>query len=210
MAKTYKVPYSAIYSVSGTGNDLSKDSGDCRAGKTSSRNYGTYAEFAGLNDIPADKITGITLYLQRVTGGANMTYSVELYYSVLSATPWSGDTLRVRTGYPMFTANRVSWTWQGQTGDTSGVYRTISIPVSLLQSLISYGWCIARRDQTRYITIGDVYLEVTTSEPEYSTVRIKQGDTLKEGMAYVKAADGTMRGCILYQKTEAGTMVLSP
>lgn len=207
MAKTYVVQYSSIYALSGSGNDLTQDSGDCRAGKSTSRNYGTYAEFSGLNNIPADKITGITLYLQRVTGGANMEYSVELYYSVLSETPWSGETLRVRTGYPMFRDNRVAWTWSGESGDVSGVYRTIDIPVSLLQSLIDYGWCIAHRDQTRYITVGDVHLEVTTSEPEYTPVRVKQSAGMMDGTAYVKAVDGTMRGCIIYQKNEAGAMI---
>ena len=211
MGKVYKIPTSFICSVSGTGNDLTQDSASTpyRAGISGSNHYGTYAKFSGLSAIDASKITKITLQIQRITGGTDITNNVELYYSVLSSSPDNGGSIRVRTGYPMFRDNRVSWTWVGQVGDTSPVERVINISLAQLTALINYGWCIAFRDQSRYLTIGELYLEVETTEPEYTPVRAKgTNGELVTGYAYVKGNDGEMHGCVIYQKDQSGNMVV--
>lgn len=203
MGKKYKITASS-HALSGTGNDLTPVSnGMLRAGKISSTNYGTYCTFAGLADIDQSKVTAIKLHLQRVAGDSDITYSVQLYYSVLSSSPGSGSSLRVRTGYAMFTTNRVSWNWEGNASDVGGEYRTITIPVSLFNQLKSYGWCISQRDQTRCIRIGDVYLEIETTEPEASPVRMKTASGLKTGNAYVKTASG-IKPVLVYRKTASG------
>ena len=211
MGKVYRIPASFICSVSGTGNDLSQDYGRTpyRAGINGSDHYGTYAKFNGLSGIDSSKITKITLHIQRITGGTDITNNVELYYSTLSSSPDNNGTIKVRTGFPMFRDNRVSWVWTGLPTDTSPVERTVNIPLSQRAELIAYGWCIAFRDQSRYLTIGQLYLMVETSEPEFSPVRAKGSDgNLVSGFAYVKGSDGAMHGCMIYQKNSAGSMVL--
>lgn len=211
MGKVYNIPTSFICSVSGTGNDLTQDSASTpyRAGISGSNHYGTYAKFAGLSGIDASKITKITLHIQRITGGTDITNNVELYYSVLSSSPDNGGSIKVRTGFPMFRDNRVSWTWVGLPTDTSPVERSVNIPLSQLTALINYGWCIAFRDQSRYLTIGELHLEVETTEPEFTPVRAKGSDgNMVSGFAYVKGSDGTMHGCIIYRKNSEGVMIL--
>lgn len=211
MGKTYKIPTSFICSVSGTGNDLTQDYAYTlyRAGISGSNHYGTYAKFAGLSTIDSSKITSVKMHIVRVTGGTDITNNVELYYSTLSSSPDYNGSIRVRTGYAMFRDNRVSWTWTGLPTDTSPVERVITIPLAQLTALINYGWCIAFRDQSRYLTIGELYLEVETAEPEYTPVRAKGTDgELVTGYAYVKGGDGEMHGCIIYQKDQSGNMIV--
>lgn len=210
MGKVYKIPTSFICSVSGTGNDLTQDSVSTpyRAGIGGSNHYGTYAKFAGLSAIDASKIVSVTLHIVRITGGTDITNNVELYYSTLSSSPGGDGSIKVRTGYPMFRDHRVSWTWIGLVTDTSPVERTVNVPLSQLTDLINYGWCIAFQDQSRYLTIGELYLIVETTEPEFTPVRAKgTNGELVTGYAYVKGSDGKMHGCIIYQKGQNGEMI---
>lgn len=173
MAKTYKITYSAKTAYRGDGNDLypNTDLDGYYAGKGPSYNYGTYCQFSGLSSISESTVTAITLHLQRLATGvlsSDITYGVALYSSVLSSAPSTSDSNRIRTGYEQFTTNRVQSNWVGDTSDTGGEYREITISTSLFAQLKSNGWCIAHKDQERKINIGDVYLTVTTSETDYT------------------------------------------
>ena len=108
----------------------------------------------------------------------------------------------------MFRDHRVSWTWIGLVTDTSPVERTVNVPLAQLADLINYGWCIAFRDQSRYLTISELYLEVETTEPEFTPVRaMGTNGKIVTGYAYVKGSDGKMHGCIIYQKGQNGKMI---
>lgn len=173
MAKTYTIHYSKKYAMRAGGNNLYSQSSpeSYFAGTNGNYNYGVVCFFSGLNNINANNVTSITLYLQRIVGGTNVTYSVDLYQSVLTNNlVESGDQLILRTGYPDFVDNREVFTWDGNDTDVGGEYRQISIPASLFNSLKTYGWAVAFRSNVlaRVINVGDVYLVVSTNETDYT------------------------------------------
>ena len=169
MAKTYKINYSVkeyFRSSSASSNTTYRQSNPEQylAGATTRYRCAVKCEFSGLSSINASRVTGITVSVQRVTGGSNITYGVALYGSVLSEAVEA--TLRV--GYPVFVTNREVCDWTGSSSDTSGVYRTYTIDKSLFTQLKNYGWALAYRNQTRTINVGNVYLTVTTNETDYT------------------------------------------
>lgn len=178
MAKTYTIPYSQKQAYQGTSANLGiiSDPTNYYAGDRKSGSYtyhhAVHCLFDQLSAINADNVTGITLHLQRLVGGSNITYSVTLYYSILSNSIAADDASgRLRTGYPIFTNNRVQWGWKGSSTDVGGEYREVSLSTDLFTALRDYGWAIAYHpsySENRYINIGDVYLEITTSETDYT------------------------------------------
>lgn len=127
------------------------------AGGATADRYGVLCRFGGLAGIDAARVTGITLYLQRLAGGSPMTYTVQLYGSVLSEAVDS----TLRAGYPAFTANREICDWAGDAGDTGGEYRAYPIAAGLFQQLRDYGWAVTYRGQDRRINVGDVYVVIS-------------------------------------------------
>lgn len=169
MAKTYRINYSVkewFRSSSATSNTVYRQSNPDQYLAGANRNYrcAVKCEFSGLFSINASKVTGITINVQRLEGGSNITYGVALYGSVLS----EAVEATLRTGYPVFTENRTECDWVGSSSDTSGVYRTYTIDASLFTQLRDYGWALAYRNQTRTINVGNVYLNVTTNETDYT------------------------------------------
>ena len=169
MAKTYRINYSVkewFRSSSATSNTVYRQSNPDQYLAGANRNYrcAVKCEFSGLSSINASKVTGITINVQRLEGGSNITYGVALYGSVLS----EAVEATLRTGYPVFTENRTQCDWVGSSSDTSGVYRTYTIDKSLFTQLRDYGWALAYRNQTRTINVGNVYLNVTTNETDYT------------------------------------------
>lgn len=127
------------------------------AGGATADRYGVLCRFAGLAGMDASRVTGITLYLQRLAGGSNMAYTVQLYGSVLSETV--DNTLRA--GYPVFTTNMAVCDWAGDAGDTGGEYRAYPIAAELFGQLRDYGWAVTYRGQDRQINVGDVYVVIS-------------------------------------------------
>ena len=127
------------------------------AGGAAADRNAVLCRFAGLAGMDASRVTGITLYLQRLAGGSNMAYTVQLYGSVLSETV--DNTLRA--GYPAFTANREICDWAGDAGDTGGEYRAYPIAAELFGQLRDYGWAVTYRGQDRRINVGDVYVVIS-------------------------------------------------
>lgn len=127
------------------------------AGGAAADRNAVLCRFAGLAGMDASHVTGITLYLQRLAGGSPMTYTVQLYGSVLSEAV--DNTLRA--GYPAFTANREICDWAGDAGDTGGEYRAYPIAAELFGQLRDYGWAVTYRGQDRRINVGDVYVVIS-------------------------------------------------
>lgn len=171
MAKTYTVHYSSKVAYRGATNNLAPQSGAAEylAGIRSDGQYkyGVYCRFNGLASINAANVTELKVYIQRIVGGANITYSVELYQSVLSSDP-ADDGNSIKTGYDIFTENRAAWVWNGNSSDVGGEYRNITIDKSLFNSLKQYGFALCHRSQQRTMNVGDVYVQVTTSETDYT------------------------------------------
>lgn len=170
MAKTYTIPCSkktAYRNESAYYTQYPYDTSNYYAGKNIDYVYGVNCLFSGLADINASAVTGITVHVQRKTGGTNITYSVNLYYSVLVSD--ASDSLE--TGSTQFNTNRVEWQWTSNEGTTDGEYREISLGTSLFANLRDYGFAVAGRpdrpDNNRWINIGDVYLTITTNETDY-------------------------------------------
>ena len=167
MAKTYEpIHYSLKQQYRGTGYTHSLRSGVTQylAGADSSYRYSVYCQFSGLKNINASAVSSITLYLQRLVGGSDITYTVDLYQSVLTS-QIKDD--RLQTGLEQFTINRTEFSWAGSSSDVGGEYRSITIPTSLFAALRDYGWAITYRNQQRRISIGDVYVVVKTTETDY-------------------------------------------
>ena len=127
------------------------------AGGATADRYGVLCRFGGLAGMDAARVTGITLYLQRLVGGSPITYTVQLYGSVLSEAVDS----TLRAGYPAFTANREICDWAGDAGDTGGEYRAYPIAAELFGQLRDYGWAVTYRGQDRRINVGDVYVVIS-------------------------------------------------
>lgn len=127
------------------------------AGGATADRYGVLCRFAGLAGMDASRVTGITLYLQRLAGGSPMTYTVQLYGSVLSEAVDS----TLRAGYPVFTTNMAVCDWAGDAGDTGGEYRAYPIAAELFGQLRDYGWAVTYRGQDRQINVGDVYVVIS-------------------------------------------------
>lgn len=127
------------------------------AGGWTADRYGVLCRFDGLAGIDAARVKGITLYLQRLVGGSPITYTVQLYGSVLSEAV--DNTLRA--GYPVFVTNREICDWAGDAGDTGGEYRAYPIAAGLFQQLRDYGWAVTYRGQDRRINVGDVYVVIS-------------------------------------------------
>ena len=127
------------------------------AGGWTNDRYAVLCRFDGLAGIDASRVKGITLYLQRLVGGNPITYTVQLYGSVLSEAVDS----TLRAGYPVFVTNREFCDWAGDAGDTGGEYRAYPIAVELFEQLRDYGWAITYRNQDRRINVGDVYVVIS-------------------------------------------------
>ena len=90
MAKTYTVHYSAKYAAAGSSASATALYGQANpegiypAGIYQNKTRAVVCLFSGLSGITASRVTGITLHLQRLAGGSNITYSVNLTHSVLS------------------------------------------------------------------------------------------------------------------------------
>lgn len=177
MAKTYTVHYSAKYAAAGSSASATALYGQANpegiypAGIYQNKTRAVVCLFSGLSGITASRVTGITLHLQRLAGGSNITYSVNLTHSVLSESLGiSGTSFTLRRGQPIFTDNDEQWQWVGHDTDVGGEYQTISIPAGLFAQLRDYGWAITYRTSShaRSIFVGDVYLSVTTSETDYT------------------------------------------
>ena len=177
MAKTYTVHYSAKYAAAGSSASATALYGQANpegiypAGIYQNKTRAVVCLFSGLSGITASRVTGITLHLQRLAGGSNITYSVNLTHSVLSEPLGiSGTSFTLRRGQPIFTDNDEQWQWVGHDTDVGGEYQTISIPAGLFAQLRDYGWAITYRTSShaRSIFVGDVYLSVTTSETDYT------------------------------------------
>ena len=169
MAKTYEIHYSEKeYFRSGSTSATMYKQGEpieeYWAGGSASDRYGVLCRFSGLSSINSSRVTGITLYMQRLVGGSYITYTVQLYGSVLSESVDS----TLRAGYPVFTTNREICDWAGNDTDTGGEYRSYTIDSGLFSQLRDYGWAITYRGQNRRVNVGDVYLVITTSETDYT------------------------------------------
>jgi uncharacterized repeat protein (TIGR02543 family) len=169
MAKTYRINCSVkewFRGNSATTYTLYRQSNTEQylAGANSSWRCAVKCEFSGLSNINAARVTGITISVQRVTGGSDITYSVALYGSVLSEAV--AGTLQ--TGLAVFTDNRTNCDWVASSSDTSGVYRNYAIDSGLFAQLRDYGWALTYRNQNRTINVGDVYVTVTTNETDYT------------------------------------------
>lgn len=169
MAKTYRINCSVkewFRGNSATTYTLYRQSNPEQylAGANSSWRCAVKCEFSGLSNINAARVTGITISVQRVTGGSDITYSVALYGSVLSEAV--AGTLQ--TGLAVFTDNRTNCDWAASSSDTSGVYRNYAIDSGLFAQLRDYGWALTYRNQNRTINVGDVYVTVTTNETDYT------------------------------------------
>lgn len=167
MAKKYDpIHYSLKQQYRGTGYTQSLQSGATQyfAGADATYRYATYCQFSGLKNINASAVSSITLYLQRLVGGSDITYSAALYQSVLSS---SIESDRLQTGLEQFCDNRTEFSWAGTPSDVGGEYRSITIPTSLFAALRDYGWAITYRNQQRRISIGDVYVVIQTTETDY-------------------------------------------
>ena len=177
MAKTYTVHYSAKYAAAGSSASATALYGQANpegiypAGIYQNKTRAVVCLFSGLSGITASRVTGITLHLQRLAGGSNITYSVNLTHSVLSESLGiSGTSFTLRRGQPIFTDNDEQWQWVGHDTDVGGEYQTISIPAGLFAQLRDYGWAITYRTSShaRSIFVGDVSLSVTTSDTDCS------------------------------------------
>ena len=177
MAKTYTVHYSAKYAAAGSSASATTLYGQANpegiypAGIYQNKTRAVVCLFSGLSGIASSSVTGITLHLQRLAGGTNITYSVNLTHSVLSESLGiSGTSFTLRRGQPIFTDNDEQWQWVGHDTDVGGEYQTISIPAGLFAQLRDYGWAITYRSPShvRSIFVGDVYLSVTTNETDYT------------------------------------------
>lgn len=166
MAKTYTIHYSQKQAFKGSGYTQSLQSNPSYyyAGGDSANRYAVLCRFNGLNNINSNNITSITLYIQRLVGGTNITHSALLYQSVLSESCSS----KLQTGMPIFTTNREQFQWAAQDTDVGGEYRNLTLDKSLFNQLKSYGWAITYHNQARRINVGDVYLKIVTSETDYT------------------------------------------
>lgn len=191
MAKTYTVPCSTKTAYRNTSTAYTQypySTSNYYAGKYSTYVCGVNCLFSGLSGINASAVTGITVHVQRVTGGANITYAVNLNYSVLVSDASSA----LETGSTQFTTNKKEWQWAYNESATGGEYNDISLGTSLFSNLRDYGFAVAgtpsRPDNVRSINIGDVYLTVTTSEIDYVLSYDLQGG---EGSLDSQTAAGT-------------------
>lgn len=178
MAKTYTIPCSkktAYRNESAYYTQYPYDTSNYYAGKNIDYVYGVNCLFSGLADINASAVTGITVHVQRKTGGTNITYSVNLCYSVLV----SDASTSLQTGSTQFNTNKVEWKWPYDEDATGGEYSEISLGTSLFANLRDYGFAVAGRpdrpDNNRWINIGDVYLTITTNEVDTYTVTYNKG-----------------------------------
>lgn len=127
------------------------------AGGASADRYGSHYTF-DLDHINADRVTAITLYVQRIVGYSNITYTVPFYRSVLSSAIPSGV---LQLGYSIFTTNRVESTWEGASTDVGGEYRSYTIDPAQFANLRDYGLALAWWTDVRAISIDDVYVVIT-------------------------------------------------
>lgn len=166
MTKNYTIHYSDKYAFSGdTSSSVAyriTEPESYYAGQSQSR-YAVLCRFSELSNLNADAITGIRIYIQRILGGSPITYTVNLYGSVLTD---SVDTV-LRCGNEVFTTNRTAMDWTGNSSDVGGEYRSFDIDPDLFVELREYGFALAWSDSERIIHVGDVYLEITTSERDY-------------------------------------------
>ena len=122
MAKTYTVHYSAKYAAAGSSASATALYGQANpegiypAGIYQNKTRAVVCLFSGLSGITASRVTGITLHLQRLAGGTNITYSVNLTHSVLSESLGiSGTSFTLRRGQPSLRTTTSSGSGSGTT-----------------------------------------------------------------------------------------------
>ena len=177
MAKKYTIPCSTknAYLASGsTNNNLPLQSNPTvyYAGVNRDKHFATHCLFSGLSNISKSVVTSVTLHIQRLVGGTDITYAVNLDWSVLAET--APETLQIWN--TIFTTNKTEWQWPYNEDATGGEYTEITIPVAMFDQLKAYGWCLTgSNDNYRYISVGDVYLTVITNEVDTYTVSYNKG-----------------------------------